>query len=158
MPAGTPQAGCAVTSRSVRDRPKGERVDGVITRDEAEQVVEEKGRALTRQGDLLGPVVRVFLDEYTGWPSFMTVQLDERSVHETFVALHEAVADGADVVVPYGRDLVHNAPTVTTGQALSMGEEDELFDYYGVPIEGVEPSVAHLGSTLLPTDDGVTKA
>jgi len=51
----------------------------------------------------------------------------------------------------------HNAPTVTTGQALSLGEEDALFDYYGVPIEGVEPSVAHLGSTLLPTNDGVNE-
>ena len=144
-------------SRSVRGRPKGEKKVVVITRDEAEQVVEEKGRALTRHGDLLGPVVRVFLDEYTGWPSFMTVQLDNRSAHETFIALHEAVADSADVVVPYGRDLVHNAPTVTTGQALSLGEEDALFDYYGVPIEGVEPSVAHLGSTLLPTNDGVNE-
>ena len=127
----------------------------MITRNGAEQVIEDEGRALTRDGDLLGPVVRVFLDEYTGWPSFMTVQLDERSAHETFVALHEAVTEGPDVVVPYERELVENAPTVTTGQALSLGEEDELFDYYGVPVEGVEPSVAHLGSALVPTEDGV---
>jgi len=127
----------------------------MITRDEAERVVDEEGQAWTQKRDALGPVVRVFLDEYTGWPSFMTVQLNETSAHETFVALHEAVLEGADVLVPYDRDRVHNAPTVSAGQDLSLGEEDELFDYYGVPIEGVQPSVAHLGSALVPAEDGV---
>jgi len=129
----------------------------MITRDEAERIVDEEGQAWTQDGDALGPVMRVFLDEYTGWPSFMTVQLDETSAHETFVALHEAAVEGADVLVPYDRDRVHNAPTVSAGQDLSLGEEDELFDYYGVPIEGVQPYVAHLGSALVSADDGVNE-
>ena len=129
----------------------------MIPRDEAERVVDEEGQACTRGGDALGPVVRVFLDEYTGWPSFMTVQLDKTSAHETFVALHEAAVEGADVLVPYDRDRVRNAPTVSAGQDLSLGEEDELFDYYGVPIEGVQPSVAHLGSALVSAEDGVNE-
>jgi hypothetical protein len=127
----------------------------MISRDEAERIVDGGGQAVTQDGDDLGSVVRIFLDEYTSWPSFMTVQLDQTSAHETFIALHEASADGADAVVPYDRERVHNAPTVSAGQDLSLGEEDELFDYYGVPIEGVEPSVAHLGSALVPTEEGV---
>lgn len=74
--------------------------------------------------------------------------------HETFIALHEASVNGADVVVPYDRERVDNVPTVSAGQDLPLGEEDELFDYYGGPIEGVEPSVAHLGSALVPTEGG----
>lgn len=127
----------------------------MISRTEAEQVVDRGGSARNRDGEELGRVVRVFLDQYTGWPSFMTVRLGESTSHETFVALHEADLQGGDVVVPYNRQRVHNAPTVSAGQELSLREEDELFDYYGVPIEGVEPSVAHLGSALVPGEDGV---
>lgn len=129
----------------------------MISRAEAERLVDQGGSARNRDGELFGRVVRVFLDEYTGWPSFMTVQLDETSAHETFVALHEAALVGGEVVVPYDGAQLHNAPTVSAGQELSLGEEDALFDYYGVPVEGVEPSVAHLGSALASGPDGVNE-
>lgn len=122
----------------------------MISRDEAEQVLADRGRVYAGSGHDLGPVARVFLDSYTGWPSFVTVVWDRRTGEEAFVALHEAKLRGRDVVVPYTLRRVENAPRVPAGGALSPGEEDDLFDYYEVPLEGVEPSVAHLGSALTP--------
>ena len=127
----------------------------MISRVEAEGLVEDGADVVALDGEVLGSLVRVFLDEYTGWPSFMTVELNPSNAHETFVALHQAHVKDGKVYVPYDRQRVHNAPLVPTGQDLSTREEDELFDYYGVPIEGVEPSVAHLGATLTVTEDGV---
>ena len=120
----------------------------MISKDEAEQVLADHGRAHTDVGHDLGPVARVFLDDYTGWPSFMTVTLDPATKNETFVALHEAKLRGRDVVVPYTLHRIQHAPHLPAGDELNVEQEDQLFDYYQVPIEGVEPNVARLGNAL----------
>ena len=126
----------------------------MISRDEAEQLLGDSVVVETIDGDDLGPLRRIFLDEYTGWPSFATVGLDPDSSVETFVALHEVDYDEVKLTLPYGLDRVRHAPTVHASDDLTTGEEDDLFDYYDVPIEGVQPSVSHLGSALVPEDDG----
>ena len=123
----------------------------MITKRQAQQLLDDAGEARTRAGDPLGPVLRIFLDEYTDWPSFFTVS-SASPARETYIALHEAEFHDGDLTVPYTLSRIHNAPQVNRDSDLSIREEDELFDYYGVPIEGVEPSVAHLG-TALSTDD-----
>ena len=60
----------------------------------------------TAAGDQLGMMRRVFLDDYTGWPSFATINL--------------------------GTDPSRGRMAILTTQ-----EEDDLFDYYGVPIDGI---------------------
>ena len=129
----------------------------MINRDEAEALLEEQGHLFLHDGADAGLVRRVYLDEYTGWPSFATVASDLPD-RETLVALHQAErgrADGSSaggVWVPYDAARVGAAPTLATDQDLSISEEDALFDYYEVPIEGVVPIVEHLGSVLVPTD------
>lgn len=62
--------------------------------------------------------------------------------------MHEAHLDGGDLIVAYPRDRIVRAPWVSEGADLSIAEEDLLFDYYAVPIDGVLPSVARLGTSL----------
>lgn len=119
----------------------------MITKAEAQQLLDDAGTARTRAGDNLGPVLRIFLDEYTDWPSFATIH-SLTPARETYVALHEADLVNGDLVVPYAMDRIHNAPQVDHDCDLSILEEDQLFDYYDVPLEGVIPSVAHLGTAL----------
>lgn len=126
----------------------------MISHDEAEQLLEDQGRLYTRRGADLGPVLRVYLDEYTAWPSFCTIASLLPGL-ETFVALHEAelaVGGGGGIVVPYEADMISQAPQVQEDHDLSIAEEDALFDYYHVPIDGVAPAVEHLGSVLTPTE------
>ena len=126
----------------------------MIDRDEAETIVADKLPLGTTSGVRLGSVIRVFLDDYTGWPSFATVDLGKTDRQEVFVALHEAELVDRQVVVPYELDLILNAPRASPDRDLTSQEEDAVFDYYGVPIDGVSPSVAHLGRVLTPTDHG----
>ena len=119
----------------------------MITKAEAQQLLDDGGAARTEAADRLGPVVRVFLDEYTDWPIFFTIH-SASSRRETYVALHEATLVEGDFVVPYTLERVRAAPQVEADQDLSISEEDALFDYYRVPIDGAVPSVAHLVSAL----------
>lgn len=127
----------------------------MIDRDEAEQLLEAGGHLFLGSGDDVGldagPVLRVYLDEYSGWPSFATVAAALPG-KEWLVALHQAELrePGDGLQVPYDAATVDQAPTVGTDQDLTVSEEDLLFDYYGVPIDGVTPAVEHLGAALLP--------
>ena len=127
----------------------------MIDRDEAEQLLEAEGHLfLGAEPDVgrdAGPVLRVYLDEYSGWPSFATVA-GAKAGRESLVALHQAHLrhQGDGVQVPYGEDTLNQAPTVGADQDPSISEEDALFDYYGVPVDGVVPVVGHLGSVLVP--------
>ena len=129
----------------------------MIDRDEAEQIIDQARPMRTEHGDDLGPVLRVFLDEYTGWPSFATINHATVPGRETFVALHEANLGNDTVVVPYSVEKISGAVSVAGTDDLSTAEEDDLFDYYGVPIDGVAPIIEHLGSALVPADDGVAE-
>lgn len=128
----------------------------MIDRDEAEQLLADGGHLFDGSGHDAGPVLRIYLDEYTGWPTFATIASDLPD-RETLVALHEAERRAAGwgvggVRVPYHQERIDRAPTVATDRDLSISEEDALFDYYGVPIDGVTPVVEHLGSVLTPHD------
>ncbi len=83
----------------------------MIDRDEAEQLLEDQGHLFRASGDDAGEVLRVYLDEYRGWPSFCTVASNLPD-WETVVALHEAEhrPQGGGVTVPYG--LAAAAPRV----------------------------------------------
>lgn len=55
----------------------------MITKTEALRVLDDRGHLHTEAGNDLGPVVRVFLDGYTDWPSFATVAITPASTRET---------------------------------------------------------------------------
>ncbi len=126
----------------------------MIDRDEAEQVLAEHLSMETTVGNRLGPIRRVFLDDYTGWPSFATIDSAAEPGRESFVALHQADLEEDRVVVPYPLDKITGAPTVDAADSLTTHQEDDLFDYYGVPIDGAVPAVSHLGNALEPQPDG----
>lgn len=132
----------------------------MINKQQAEQILADQAY-LFATGEDRGPVLRIFLDEYTGWPSFCTIEaprLPGRDVSdEVFVALHEAELVNNQVQVDYPANVIDNAPRVAADGVLSTQREDELFSYYEVPIDGVVPSVAHLGSVLVSTDGDVTE-
>jgi hypothetical protein len=121
----------------------------MIDRDEAEQLLDDAGHLLASDDSDLGPVSQIYLDEYTNWPSFVTIASTVPGV-ETLVALHEAELHPRGVQVPYPPTKIERAPQVNHGKQLSIEAENALFDYYDVPIEGAVPSVAHLGAVLEP--------
>ncbi|WP_138760575.1 DUF2382 domain-containing protein [Modestobacter altitudinis] len=89
--------------------------------------------AVDNDGDKLGKVGQVYLDDQTGSPEWATVSTGLFGNKETFVPLADAtVADGT-LRVPYDKAKVKDAPRVDADQGhLSPAEEEELYRYYGV--------------------------
>lgn len=130
----------------------------MIDRDEAEQLLATQGHLIAGDGTDLGPLLQVYVDEYTGWPTFATISLTidrgdnpetspdfvSATCHEAFVALVRAQLHPRGVAVPYAPATIHAAPHHQRGHVLSVAEEDALFDYYRLPTDDAaapDPSI-----------------
>jgi uncharacterized protein (TIGR02271 family) len=84
-------------------------------------------------GEKLGKVGQLFLDDETGQPEFVTVNTGLFGGSESFVPLQDATLDGDRLTVPYGKDLVKGAPNVDLeGGHLDRAGEQRLYEYYGL--------------------------
>jgi hypothetical protein len=81
-------------------------------------------------GETIGTVGQFYVDPYTGEPLWATVRTGLFGLAESFVPLHNAIAEGDDVRVGYAPEIVKDAPRVHTDGALSEDEESELYRYY----------------------------
>lgn len=86
--------------------------------------------AYDADGDKIGKVEQVFLDDNSGEPTFLTVNTGLFGSKESFVPAKDVRQDGDRVVLPYQKDVVKDAPKVDADQHLSPSEEDELYRYY----------------------------
>lgn len=116
-------------------------------------------KAYTPDGDKIGKVRGVYLDDHTEEPSFVTVDTGLFGTKESFVPVQEArITDDDELVVPYDKDMVKNAPNVDVDEHLSPERERELYDYYGLPFEerpgtAGEPDRARLRKHVVVEDE-----
>jgi uncharacterized protein (TIGR02271 family) len=93
--------------------------------------------AVDADGDKLGKVGQVYLDDQTGSPEWATVSTGLFGTQETFVPLAEAQVSDGTLRVPYQKAKVKDAPRVDADQGhLSPEEETQLYRYYGVADQG----------------------
>jgi uncharacterized protein (TIGR02271 family) len=84
-------------------------------------------------GEKLGKVGQVYLDDETGKPEWATVQTGLFGTKESFVPLAQAELTDNGLSVPYPKDHVKDAPTVEVEQGhLSPDEEAQLYRHYGL--------------------------
>ncbi len=84
-------------------------------------------------GDKLGKVGQVYLDDETGKPEWATVQTGLFGTKESFVPLAQAELTDNGLSVPYTKDHVKDAPNVEVEQGrLSQDEEAQLYRHYGL--------------------------
>jgi uncharacterized protein (TIGR02271 family) len=89
--------------------------------------------AYSVDGDKIGKVGQLFLDDGTNRPEFATVNTGLFGTSESFVPVANASLDGDRLVVPFTKDAVKDAPKVDLdGNHLDRDEEDRLYDYYGM--------------------------
>jgi uncharacterized protein (TIGR02271 family) len=91
-----------------------------------------KGHVLDSDGDKVGPVDQVYLDNNTGEPEWVTVKTGMFGGKATFVPLAKATIAGEDLRVPFAKAKIKDAPRVEADGDLSPAEEDELYTYYGM--------------------------
>jgi len=94
------------------------------------------GHVYGSNGEKIGSVGQVYLDNHSGQPAWVTVKTGLFGTKASFVPLAEASVDGNDLRVPYDKNMIKDAPNVDAEGELTPEEEDELYRYYGVPDGG----------------------
>ncbi|GHE07162.1 DUF2382 domain-containing protein [Klenkia taihuensis] len=88
--------------------------------------------AVDSDGDKIGTVSEVYLDDQSGRPEWATVKTGLFGTKETFVPLAQAQLSGEELRFPYDKATVKDAPTIEAEGHLSPAEESELYRYYGI--------------------------
>jgi hypothetical protein len=96
---------------------------------------------LDRDGGRIGTIEAIYLDDQTGQPEWALVNTGLFGTRSSFVPLAQAAQTGDDVVVPYDKQLVKDAPRVDADQHLSEAEEQQLWQHYGLDYDTVTRSV-----------------
>ena len=116
------------------------------------------GTALDAQGEKIGKITDVYLDEQTNTPEWLAVSTGLFGTRVSFVPLQGATVQGDDVRVPFSKDQVKDAPNAEADGRLSMEEEARLYQHYGLPYSDA-PSDTGLpagGAPTAGTDDAMT--
>jgi uncharacterized protein (TIGR02271 family) len=131
----------------------------MIDKTSAQRLI-DGGTVIGQDGDKIGKIGQVYLDDETGTPSWVTVKTGLFGTSETFVPLDAATMTGDDVTVPYSKSLVKDAPRVEADGQISPAEEDELYRYYSLSTKGsglsrdADAPIATAGPTTADTNTG----
>lgn len=104
----------------------------MITTEQVEQLLSGSGNVIDPEGEKIGSIGQVFLDDTSGQPEWITAKTGMFGGGESFVPLRDAEVAGDDVRVPYSKDKVKDAPRIDDSEGhLSKDEEATLYAYYG---------------------------
>jgi uncharacterized protein (TIGR02271 family) len=92
--------------------------------------------AVDPEGNKIGKIGQVYLDDSSGQPSWLTVSTGMFGTRQSFAPLQGAVTEGDDVRLPVSKDQVKDAPNVEDDGHLSPQEEQALYDYYAEYVGG----------------------
>ncbi|MEP6981340.1 MAG: PRC and DUF2382 domain-containing protein [Nakamurella sp.] len=96
----------------------------------------DRGEVVGSDGDSIGKVGQVYVDNETGALTWVTVKTGWFGANESFVPLDEAALEGSTITVPYDKAKVKDAPHHAVDAELSVEEEQDLYTYYGVTHAG----------------------
>src|SRR3954451_4881177 len=102
----------------------------MLNQDEIREVI--GATAYDRDGEKIGKVGQVFLDDESGAPEFVTVNTGFFGSNESFVPVTDAQLSGDRLSVPYPKDRVKDAPNVDVDNGhLDHDQEAALYAHYG---------------------------
>ncbi|MFJ9948786.1 DUF2382 domain-containing protein [Kitasatospora sp. NPDC091207] len=108
-------------------------------------------KAVDRNGDKIGTVDEVYLDDATGQPEWAAVRTGIFG-RDAFVPLTTSEFSGDELRVPYDKSLVKESPDFGVGQHLSPAQELQLYRYYGLDTRLDDRPSAGDGSGSEPAD------
>jgi uncharacterized protein (TIGR02271 family) len=103
----------------------------MITTDDISGVLSSRGNVIGSDGEKIGSVEQIFLEDATGEPAWATVKTGLFGMSQSFVPLAGASTSGNDIRVNYSKEQVKDAPRIDDSDGrISPQEEDELYRYY----------------------------
>ncbi len=86
--------------------------------------------AVDPQGNTIGSVGQVYLNDRTGQPDWITVNTGLFGTKESFAPLAGSSFTGDDLVVPFDKTVVKDSPDVADASHLDADEQQSLYAYY----------------------------
>ncbi|WP_394250529.1 DUF2382 domain-containing protein [Arthrobacter pityocampae] len=126
----------------------------MITQENIDTMLGNGGNVLGSDGEKIGSIGQVYLDDQTGEPSWVTAKTGLFGTSESFIPLQGADVEGHDVRVPYSKHQVKDAPRIESDGNLSPEEEDRLYRHY--EIGGGTSNYADTTRTTTDTTTGTT--
>ncbi|MFJ5231504.1 PRC and DUF2382 domain-containing protein [Kitasatospora sp. NPDC088391] len=114
-------------------------------------------KAVDRNGDKIGTVDEVYLDDATGEPEWAAVRTGIFG-RDAFVPLTTSEFAGDELRVPYDKSLIKESPDFGVGQHLSPAQELQLYRYYGLDTGGADAGSAPEGPTAAKAAAGTAAA
>lgn len=102
----------------------------MISTSDVERLLNGKASVHDSNGDKVGSLGQIYLDDQTGEPSWATVNTGLFGMSESFVSLEGASLRGDDLHVGYTKDQINDAPNIDEDNHLDPAEEDRLYEYY----------------------------
>lgn len=109
----------------------------MITREQLNTIYDAE--VVDQDGDKVGSLDQVYLDNATGDPAWVTVRTGRFAGRRCFCPLSNAEIDGNQIRLPYSLSMIKAAPDIPIDRHLTEDEEEQLFDYYSLD-EGPAPS------------------
>ena len=107
-----------------------------INRTQVQNLATSGGNVVSADGQKIGSIGQVYVDDSTGEPSFVTVKTGLFGMAESFVPLRDATVAGNDIRVAYSKNEVKDAPRVDPDGRLTPAEEQRLYAHYGLASRG----------------------
>jgi uncharacterized protein (TIGR02271 family) len=106
--------------------------------------------AVDLEGNKVGKIGQVYLDDRTGQPLWVTVSTGLFGNRQSFAPITGSAFDGDDVRLAVSKDTIKDAPNVDDNEHINGDEQNALYEYYGDTIAsrgagGPETGQAGLG-------------
>jgi uncharacterized protein (TIGR02271 family) len=102
----------------------------MLNRENIEDLLNRNGNVIGSDGEKIGSIGQLYADDDTGEPTWVTVKTGLFGTSQSFVPVEGAHTQGDDLVVPYTKEHVKDAPRVDVDGHLTPEEEDRLYTYY----------------------------
>lgn len=87
---------------------------------------------IDRDGDKVGSVKQIYVDQNDGRPLFAAVATGLFGTSESFVPLEGATLTGDELHVAYDKATIKDAPRIDADGDLTDGEQDSIWHHYGL--------------------------
>ena len=86
--------------------------------------------AVDSEGNKVGKIGQVYLDERTGLPLWVTVATGVLGTRQSFAPIYGSRFDGDQVTLAVSKDLVKDAPSIDDDGRIDASEQDALYRHY----------------------------
>ncbi len=117
----------------------------MISTTDIDRLLNGKATVYDKDGDKVGSLSQIYLDDATSEPSWATVNTGLFGMSESFVPLEGASARGEDLHVGYTKDQIKDAPGIDEDHHLEPGDEDRLYEYFAMHGDGRAVDDKHVG-------------